>query len=57
MVSYYFLALKKKWKAAKNVFFAFMKHGLYLEDWMIVWPFLDTYWDQFQPMGSKTIVF
>ena len=58
MVSYNFLTLFQTLKAAKTRLFSdVMKHWLYLEDWMIMWPFLDTHWDQFQRLEAQHIVF
>ena len=37
----------------KRFSFRFYETPLYLEEWMILWPFADTHWDQFQPLGAS----
>ena len=40
----------------KHVFFDFMKHKPYLEEWLIMCSFLDTHWDQLQPLEAQNTV-
>ena len=57
MVSYNFLTLFKHGKLLKHVFPDFMKHGLYLEEWLILWQMLDTHWDKLQSLEAQNTVF